>query len=183
MEQVLEGLSYTQKQIDFIFITAQNGLKEALENRRKLLESKRKALASISHKIDKMEQRLIDEEIEPVTYQKWFRKLSGQKRSLQFEIENLNDNNKKAWQRLEKVLPFLLSIKNLYRELNLGGKQRLLKEVFKAGLIFDGTCYRTPFLHPAISHNYLKIKEKGFLIVEQSYENLGVSPICTRDGS
>ncbi len=40
MEQVLEGFSYTQKQIDFISNTAQNGLKEALENRKKLLESK-----------------------------------------------------------------------------------------------------------------------------------------------
>ena len=126
-----------------------------------------------------MEQRLIDEEIEPVTYQKWFRKLSVQKGSLQFEIENLNDNNKNTWHRLEKVIPFLSNIKNLYRELNLVGRQRLLTEVFKAGLIFDGTCYRTPFLYPAISHNYLKIKEKGVFIVEQSYENLGVIPICT----
>ena len=27
----------------------------------------------------------------------------------------------------------------------------------------------------------MAIKEKGLLLVEQSYENLGASPICTRD--
>jgi hypothetical protein len=42
--------------------------------------------------------------------------------------------------------------------------------------------FRTPFLHPALAHNELIIKEKGLLFAEQPYQNLGEITGCSEKG-
>jgi hypothetical protein len=53
--------------------------------------------------------------------------------------------------------------------------------VFKAGLTYVGDAFRTPFLHPALAHNELIIKEKWLLFVEQPSQNFGESTGCSEN--
>ena len=82
-------------------------------------------------------------------------------------------------ERLERALPALTDLKNLYERLGLNGKQTLLKRVFEGGLIYDGQLLRTPRLHPALMHNYVRIKEKRLLFVEQPEDFSSNSEGCT----
>ena len=42
--------------------------------------------------------------------------------------------------------------------------------------------FRTPFLHPASTHNELILKEEGLLLVEQPSQNFGGSTGCSAIG-
>jgi hypothetical protein len=61
-------------------------------------------------------------------------------------------------------------------------KHSILQEVFKSGLTYIGDAFGTPFLHPALAHNELIIKEKGLLIVEQPLLNSDESTGCSAIG-
>ena len=84
--------------------------------------------------------------------------------------------------KLDQALPMLTNLKNLFHSIKLQGKQALLNKVFEGGLTYDGTILRTLRLHAALLHNYLKIKEKGLLVVEQSEEFLSKLAGCTAYG-
>ena len=84
--------------------------------------------------------------------------------------------------KLEKALPALTNLKNLYHSLQLGDKQALLKKVFEGGPVYDGIRLRTPRLHSCFIHNYQRIKEKGLLLVEQPTEILSNPTGCTAYG-
>jgi hypothetical protein len=55
--------------------------------------------------------------------------------------------------------------------------------VIKGGLTYVGDAFRTPFLHPALAHNELIIKEKGLLFAEQPDQNFGESTGCSGNGT
>jgi hypothetical protein len=59
----------------------------------------------------------------------------------------------------------------------------LIREVFKHPLTYkDGQC-RTPTINPGFAHNYLKIKEKKLLDIEQPPSDLSANPMCTQSGN
>src|SRR3546814_9787999 len=59
-------------------------------------------------------------------------------------------------------------------------KHMLLNGVFDRGLVYSDGAYRTPWLHPALSHNQLKMKEKGLLYVEQPNDIWRQIPLSSR---
>ena len=123
-----------------------------------------------------------NDEIEAITYKKWFAKYASERGSLQIEINNLSKNKEHFLDKLERLIPVLCNLKNLYHSLKLSGKQALLKKVFEGGLTWDGTLLRTPRLHLALFHNYMRIKEKRLLLVEQPEEILANLTSCTAYG-
>jgi site-specific DNA recombinase len=157
-------------------------LEKVMQEKKRSLAIKRARSAELESKIEKLEERLINDEIETITYKKWMTKLSAEKGSLQLEIETLQKNLSHPFQRLEQAIPVLTNLKALYSSLKLNGKQALLNKVFEGRLIYDGVQLRTPQLNSCLLHNYLKIKEKGLLVTEQPLENLGSSPVRTAYG-
>ncbi|HEY9562079.1 MAG TPA: hypothetical protein VIR29_14960 [Anseongella sp.] len=127
----------------------------------------------ISHRIigntdsRELEEKMMNDEIETVTYKKWFSKYSEQKAHLQRALNQIRNNNQNHWNRLSKKLDLLTNLNILYDALNIRQKHMLLNGVFDRGLVYSDGAYRTPWLHPALSHNQLKMKEKGLLYVEQ----------------
>ena len=122
---------------------------------------------------------MVNNEIETITYKKWFTKLSAEKGSLEIEIAGLSKTNTSLCEKLDKVLPLLTDLRTLYNSVKLSDKQSLLKRVFEGGLIYDGSKLRTPRLHFALLHNYQKIKEKGLLLLEQPNEIMSKPEGCT----
>jgi site-specific DNA recombinase len=145
---------------------------------RVLLESQEQKLKEVKGKIEKLEERLINDEIEPITYKKWFAKLSAEKGVLETAIGNLAKSHANIFEKLQQAIPVLTNLSNLYLKISLPGKQALLKKVFEGGLVYDGHTLRTPRLHAALAHNYNNIKEKGLLLVEQPFFNFAkVEPL------
>jgi len=121
---------------------------------------------------------MVNDEIENATYKKWFKKFSVQKSILEAEIMELNKQNDGNLGRAVHLIPALLDFKAIFRKATIFQKHSILREVFKGGLTF-----RTPFLHPALAHNELIIKEKGLLFVEQPDQNFGESTGCSGNGT
>ncbi|WP_142685942.1 hypothetical protein [Chitinophaga polysaccharea] len=183
MSEILEELSFSNSQLNVIYYKAKEKLDEAMKNRKAMLIAKQKEVKDIEVKIEEVEERLMNKEIEPATYKKWYNKLSAAKSVLFHEIEKLSSHINEKMSRLEKAIPYLCNLKTLYESLGLMGKQKLLNGVFKANLIFTGEQLRTPLPHPALMCNYLKTNKKGLLFVEQPSSNLGESPIRSEIGT
>jgi hypothetical protein len=122
---------------------------------------------------------MINDEIEPSTYKVWFTKLNSQKAVLENEIIELKKNNKNIFDQLDEVIPVLTNLRDVYVSISLEGKQMLLNKVFEVGIRYDGKVFRTPVINPALISNYMSIKEKWLLIVEQPDEFLMNSYSCT----
>ena len=132
--------------------------------------------------IEKLE-KMINDEIKPITYKKWFAKLSAEKGSIEIEMNRLSKITSQLFDKLEQNLPILTNLKNLYCSIKLQGKQALLNKVLEGGLIYDGVVLRTPRLHLRLIHNYMKVREKRLLLVEQPEDMLLKMIICTAYGS
>ena len=81
--------------------------------------------------------------------------------------------------RLDEAIPLLSNLRTLYISTTLEGQQMLLKKVFEVGIMYDGTIFRTPMINPALVDNYLRIKEKGLILVDQPDAFLTNSYSCT----
>ncbi|WP_161596786.1 recombinase family protein [Chitinophaga vietnamensis] len=181
--ELLEGLSFAPSQLNRVYEKAKSKMDEALKNRKNLLAAKKKEIQELDTKIEAVEDRLMNNEIELTTYKRWYNKLATAKSELINEIEKLSSNVNEKIERLERAIPYLCNLKALYENLGLPGKQKLLNGVFKVALVFDGERFRTPFLHPALMYNYMKVNEKGLLLIEQPSLDSAMNPVCTPDGS
>jgi hypothetical protein len=133
---------------------------------------KRQKLRDIDSKLEKLEERLINDDIDPSMYKKWRTKLQAEKENLETEIHRLSDKNRNLFERLSAAIPALTNLKKLYHTINLNGKQTLLKRVFEVAPTNNGIQLRTPRLNSALIHNYQKITEKRLLFLEQPEEIL-----------
>jgi site-specific DNA recombinase len=182
IENVLMELSFTSQQLNRISILAKEELSKGLKDKKVLLDSKMQKLKELKLKMENLEEKMINNEIETITYKKWFTKLSAEKGSLEIEIAGLSKTNTSLFEKLDKALPLLTNLKTLYNSAKLSGKQLLLKRVFEGGLTYNGSRLRTPRLHLALLHNYQRIKEKGLLLLEQPDEKMSKTEGCTTYG-
>jgi site-specific DNA recombinase len=68
-------------------------------------------LKELKLKIENLEEKMINNEIETITYKKWFTKLSAEKGSLEIEIASLSKPNTNLFEKLDKALPLLTDLK------------------------------------------------------------------------
>lgn len=147
------------------------------------MQSKQKEFEEVTGKIVKLEEKMINGQIETSTYEVWLAKLNGRKGALERKIMDLKEDNKNIFERLDEAIPILSILKNLYCLLTLEGKRMLLNKVFAFGLIYDGEVLGTSMTHPALIHNYLSIKEKRPILVDQLDDFLLNLSYCTVSGS
>ena len=139
----------------------------------------RAALNEVARKIDSLEEKLINNQVEFVTYKKWFSKLNGERGNLDREIVELKKDKQNIFDRLEEAVPEMCNLNKLYLAAPLEAKQMLLNKVFEVGIMYDGKSFRTPMIHPALISNYLRIREKGLVKVDQPYDVLLKLEACT----
>ena len=94
-------------------------------------------------------------------------------------LQIIRKSNKNIFGRLDEVIPVLTNLKHLYISISLEGKQMLLNKVFEVGIRYDGVVLRTGMINAALVPNYLIIKEKGLLLIEQPDDFLMNSYSCT----
>jgi hypothetical protein len=65
-------------------------------------------------------------------------------------------------------MPALTNIGAIYDNAkNVTTKQSTIREVFKHNFTYSDCAFRTPYINDALAANYLSVKEKGLLFVEQ----------------
>jgi septal ring factor EnvC (AmiA/AmiB activator) len=105
--EIIKYLSLTQEQIIHVEEFAKTRLEESLSKMSILLDEKNRAYKEASEKLDKLEERLLKDEIEVSTYKKWFRKYSSDRATLQEDIKDLRSDHASKWVRLRELFPYL----------------------------------------------------------------------------
>jgi hypothetical protein len=143
---------------------------------------KNRALRQISDRLEKLDEKFMNDEIEGSTYKKWFRKYSADCAILQEDVKDLKSDQSSKWLRLIDLFPYLEDLLSLFDRADIRQMHSLFKSWFKHTLRFNGEVFETAWLNPAFEANYLILKEKGLLLIEQSRQKFGETPVCTQVG-
>ncbi|MGE7521043.1 recombinase family protein, partial [Pedobacter suwonensis] len=181
--EILTLLSFSKEQIQYITDNSKKLIQAKLQSNVEKVAENRSALKEIEHKIQRLEEKMMNDEIESSTYKKWFSKYSGEKGYLLSEIKKLNAGDPKRFASILKLLPELISIPAIFEKANIIDQHSLIREVFKHDIIYSEGACRTLSINPMFAHNVLKFKEKGLLFLEQPSSKMGAIPIRTRGGN
>ena len=88
------------------------------------------------------------------TYKRNILKFKAEQAELQQEIENLSNIEDHIQQDL-LVLPYMISLHQVYNDAPLGQKHAIVREVFKDGLTYKNGLFRTPSINPDLTCNLL----------------------------
>ena len=117
--------------------------------KRKRDDEKIKALKEINEKIFKLEERLMNNEIEASTYKTWFQKFKEEKAVLEYQLNGIKkttiDNSDDI---VERILPNLGNLYEIYETGNITQKHTLIRGVFKDSLLWGNGSFRTVFIDP-----------------------------------
>jgi len=176
---LLRSLSFSQEQLKAITKMVSTKLKNIIGDKENELAAKSKELLEINKKIEKLETRLMNDEIEPSTYKNWFQKYSSEKALTIKDITRLKNSGPDKWQQLERFMPALTNVFDIYEKAKISAKINLVKGVFKHNLVYSEGAFRTPSISEAFAYNSLKAKEKGLLFVEQPLVFSGQNPFSS----
>ncbi|WP_312788848.1 recombinase family protein [Sphingobacterium sp.] len=170
-EELLDTLSFTEKQVNYIVNKSVEAIKELEKGKKDVLPARKRQLAELDKKLDRLEEKLINDEIDSATYKKWMNRYSQDKAVITNEIEQaINNSEENKMTKLINLLPKLKSLKDVYRMVSPNRKKALVKAVFKLDIAYSDGKFRTPYIEPAFAHNALIAKEKGLLDIEESFD-------------
>ncbi|MDB5124810.1 MAG: site-specific recombinase, invertase Pin [Mucilaginibacter sp.] len=178
-KQILAHLSFSPEQVAYLCNQVKTLLKSALKDRETQLASKTKEVEELRKKIESLEERFLNKEIEVDTYKRWYTKYSAEKAQVMQQLHGLNNSNKTKWERCNQLLPSLTSLADIYEKTTIKYKHLLIKAVFKHAITYSEDAFRTPSINDLFAGNYLKVKEKGLLFVEQPLVFSGSTPFCS----
>jgi len=78
---------------------------------------RQKELADVETKIEKLEEKMMNDEIKASTYKKWFNKYAGEKAFITSEIKKLKSDNKGKWEKMMELLATLLDVPGIFEKL------------------------------------------------------------------
>jgi hypothetical protein len=81
---------------------------------------------------------------------------------------------------IERLLPELSNIYQIYEKGNIIQKHTLIRGVFKDNLLWGGGMFRTAFIDPVFYDNVMKVKKKGLLFYEQPSQIFDRNPVSTQ---
>ena len=167
IEELLYNLSFTREQIEQIVNNVKAEMSQTVTQNVELLSLKKTEFKELNGKIERLEEKMVNDQISPCTYKVWFYKLNARRSVVENDIILLNSGIESRLDNLTKAIPLLTDFRKLYNDVTLEGKQMLLRTWFEHGIAYDKGVFRTAKVHPALIYNYQKIKEKGLLFEEQ----------------
>ncbi len=144
VEEVLYHLSFSAERVAKICAFAKEELSKATNFRTLSIKTKEQEFKTVCGQIERLEEKMIKDEIEVGTYKVWFAKLNSQKGALETEIMHLKKTDKNSFERLEQAIPILTNLKHLYIACSLEGQLMLLKRCSKLGSCMTGRYFEHP---------------------------------------
>ncbi len=183
LRQVFGLMSMPDKAIKVIRNSADRIFENKIVEDKRLLEDKKRELASEEAKLFSIEEKWITNKITQDTYERWFSTINNSRISLRASIERLSGNQDKTYKILQKNLDKLSDLEFVFTNTNTLEKQELVKLGFEQNLYYHDGVYRTPTMIDLLAHNSHIMREKGLLIYEKKRENFSIPPLSGPDGT
>lgn len=164
--RILNHLFFTESQRIAITYSFKEKLEASFNVQKLVITDNKRAIIEIDRKVEKLEECLLNEQIEPSSYKKWYLKLKDQKSVLQQELNTSLNEYLLIQHNLEKEMPRLINAKDVIENCNFSSKQKFLRIIFEAGLVYDGKVFRAPYIHPAFVYLCNELEEKKLFILE-----------------
>jgi len=179
-DEVLANISFSSTQVTRIRETVKSELSDAVKKAKTISKDLEKQRSEIERKVIKLEERLMNEDIEVSTYRRWLNNYNVEKAIITEKLTELTGINLKAkFEKLDRILPETVNMKRVYDELLFDDRKLLMKEVFKGNLMYSDGAFRTPYVHEVFRDNVLKMNEKGPLFLEQPDDVWDKFPLCS----
>ncbi|MDN5288020.1 MAG: site-specific recombinase, invertase Pin [Mucilaginibacter sp.] len=127
LDELLGLLSFSQVQVDHIVGRAKGALVEAITIYTKRAAVKTAELQDVNMKIDKLEEKIVNDEIEPETYRKYFKKYQYDKARLTEELSHLKGLNGDRLDEQLALLPHLAYLSAIFEKANINQKTLFIK--------------------------------------------------------
>lgn len=149
-EELLAAFRFSPDLAKQIYERADVELKESTKSNEQLILVRTKQVLEIEKKLEKLEEKYIEENIDKDTYYKWKERYGNEISLLSTEISNRNHNGyKKKAQQLAHCLQAITDLKEICRIASPHKRQSLLRLVFKSKLTYlqEMGGFRTKDLH------------------------------------
>lgn len=145
-------------------------MKDRLQERQRLLMQKRTQYSKLQEKIESLETKWINNQIQFETYDRWFSSFNQESINLSDEIERLQRDGSRASDLLKTNLHQLSKLDVIYERTGITEKQEIVRRVFDSSLYYQNRTYRTAYVMPVFAHNLLILKQQQLLEVDEEKE-------------
>lgn len=180
--EACELMSLPSTRVRKIRTVTKSSLDLEMESNRKKVIEKRTQLQEVEEKLFSVEEKWIKNEINKDTYDRWYSIYNNEILNLKGAIERLSNDQSKAFSILEDNLNLLTDMRHVYMVSDTLQKREFVNRVFDSNLYYENGIYRTPTMLGLLSHNHLKMKEKGLLIYEKKEDLLDEDPLSGEGG-
>ena len=163
LASLMDCLSLTPADTERLKRAATEGIKTRLKTEEKAIAETKAALKDTALKIDGLEEKFLNDDIDGATYKKWRSRMETDRRELSAKLADLQRPIEDRWAKYLSILPKLTSLGILFAKADTHQKQAFINLVFDSGLSYDGATYRTHHLNAAFAHKALEINKKGYL--------------------
>lgn len=174
--QVCELMSLSKATVDEIKDASIRSIDESLKSNKEIIIEKKAVLEETQEKMFSLEEKWIKNEISKDTYERWHSTYNNMVINCKGAIERLSKVENRAYVILHKNLHMLTDLKQIYSEADLVQKREFVKLVFDSNLYYQEGIYRTPTMLSFLTHNRLKMKEKGLLEFKKKRDDFAIIP-------
>lgn len=132
------------------------------------LKSLKREINKLQVRLDSIEEKFFDDQIDSKTYNSSKRKTEIQIANLKSEIETISSIEKDFDLHLKKGISFLQKIDVLYQNASSPIKKKLLASIFPEKLIFETAHFKTPYIDEFIGYILFNNKKLKYLKVDKS---------------
>lgn len=122
----------------------------------------------LKNKEEKLEDYLLDGEIDINQYKKWRGKLQQLKASMQEEINVISKETFSLKQSYQEMMNKINNVEDIFKICQFSSRMKLIRKIFQIGLSFDGAIFRTQYIHPAFMPFINHLSVKKILLFENS---------------
>jgi DNA invertase Pin-like site-specific DNA recombinase len=168
----LEGLKFNQDAEVLYQQIVKTLFDDSSESNEVLIKNKTKKLASISVKVQKIQELLLDDKISAEDYGEMSDSLKIERLKYQNELRELKAQNTDYHSWIKNGINFINNLPERLTDCDFKEKQKIIGSIFPEKLQFDGKKVRTAFFNEALFH-FLSI-DKGCSIIKKGQLNKNI---------
>jgi len=141
--ELLSNIPLSEKQQQHIRLQAKSILTASLENMLPVRKERERQQKELEEKTERLEQRLIAEEIPIELYHKWKQVFQEQLKTVREGISALKGSGgKREQKKLDDIMQQIETIAAVYKLITAPERKTLVAEIFGGGLIYNGEVFR-----------------------------------------
>lgn len=170
---LLDELSIGPERLERLQAKLRADVDTKVAGQRKQVTALSRDLTVLQLQIQTAEKKFLSGLVQETTFQRVIVDLRAQESRILSEIREATTYGAEYYRRIDELLPAMSRIREAFEGMPIEKQQQFIGLVFKNGLHYQDGIFRTPYLHPAFSHNELALKEKGLLLVGKPLKLVG----------